>query len=364
MADSIGSVGKGNILPDYGRFDRTAFEEGIRDGGSDRVSISSGRCSDDRATGKAGERKESEPPEQAMPQSEARADENQTPRILIESSDLKRGKGEIIDGFLNDSMGEGQREKIHRRLEKFPAAALELLEKNHLKISDRPLDLGDSDIGRYDSSKDTVRIGRGCYVDYFIDHPGVSSFFAGKYPPAVKAGTQFAFVASAIALFTLPLSLSLAVVGGLTLAPLSMVLLSKIRDRSVKDPLEHEVAHALDVALGRSMSQEGICDAIKSDPSLKHYNHLDENVPFSLKCPEVADLYRKCRDGESSFVTLYAGNRVEEYFAESLRAYLNRTRLGNDASREDLLRKDPAMHGFIERLLADIDSGKYRESTS
>jgi hypothetical protein len=86
----------------------------------------------------------------------------------------------------------------------------------------------------------------------------------------------------------------------------------------------HEFGHALDCALGGGVYRSGID-------------------------PQVRALFANA----SSFVTPYAATGVDEYFAESLRAYVE----ANDdaspwprATRARLRHSDPGMHEFIELL--------------
>jgi hypothetical protein len=86
----------------------------------------------------------------------------------------------------------------------------------------------------------------------------------------------------------------------------------------------HEFGHAIDCALGGGVYRSGID-------------------------PQVRSLFANA----SSFVTPYAATGVDEYFAESLRAYVE----ANDpaspwprATRARLRHADPGMHEFIERL--------------
>ncbi|HZV77837.1 MAG TPA: hypothetical protein VFF63_08785 [Candidatus Babeliales bacterium] len=86
----------------------------------------------------------------------------------------------------------------------------------------------------------------------------------------------------------------------------------------------HEFGHALDCALGGGVYRSGID-------------------------PQVRALFANA----TSFVTPYAATGVDEYFAESLRAYVE----ANDpaspwprATRARLRHGDPGMHEFVERL--------------
>ncbi len=86
----------------------------------------------------------------------------------------------------------------------------------------------------------------------------------------------------------------------------------------------HEFGHALDCALGGGVYRSGID-------------------------PQVRALFA----GASRFVTPYAATGVDEYFAESLRAYVEANDPGSPwprATRVRLHRADPGMYEFVERL--------------
>ena len=88
----------------------------------------------------------------------------------------------------------------------------------------------------------------------------------------------------------------------------------------------HEFGHALDCALGGGVYRSGI------DPRVR-----------ALFCAAHA------------FVTPYAATGLDEYFAESLRAYVDAndpTSVWPPATRERLARIDPAMCAYIEELFA------------
>ena len=96
-----------------------------------------------------------------------------------------------------------------------------------------------------------------------------------------------------------------------------------LRSRSAMT-VAHEFGHALDCALGGGVYRSGID-------------------------PRVRALFANA----AGFVTPYAATGVDEYFAESLRAYVE----ANDpaspwprATRARLRHADPGMHDFVERL--------------
>ncbi len=98
----------------------------------------------------------------------------------------------------------------------------------------------------------------------------------------------------------------------------------------------HEFGHALDCALGGGVYRSGID-------------------------PRVRSLFANA----TTFVTPYAATGVDEYFAESLRAYVE----ANDpaspwprATRARLRHADPGMHEFIE-LLFEHEFGDRLEQT-
>jgi hypothetical protein len=86
----------------------------------------------------------------------------------------------------------------------------------------------------------------------------------------------------------------------------------------------HEFGHALDCALGGGVYRSGID-------------------------PQVRALFANA----TSFVTPYAATGVDEYFAESLRAYVEANDTASPwprATRARLRHGDPGMHEFIELL--------------
>jgi hypothetical protein len=88
----------------------------------------------------------------------------------------------------------------------------------------------------------------------------------------------------------------------------------------------HEFAHALDCALGGGIYRSGVDPRVRS---------LFGNAP--------------------AFVTPYAATGVDEYFAESLRAYVGINDPGSvwpRVTRERLRRIDPAMHDYVDAIFA------------
>jgi hypothetical protein len=86
----------------------------------------------------------------------------------------------------------------------------------------------------------------------------------------------------------------------------------------------HEFGHALDCALGGGVYRSGID-------------------------PQVRTLFANA----VSFITPYAATGVDEYFAESLRAYVEANDSASPwprATRARLRHGDPGMHEFIDRL--------------
>jgi len=86
----------------------------------------------------------------------------------------------------------------------------------------------------------------------------------------------------------------------------------------------HEFAHALDCALGCGVYRSGV------DPRVRT---LFGNAP--------------------AFVTPYAATGVDEYFAESIRAYVeinDPASLWPRATRRRLLRIDPDMHDYVDTI--------------
>jgi hypothetical protein len=86
----------------------------------------------------------------------------------------------------------------------------------------------------------------------------------------------------------------------------------------------HEFAHALDCALGGGVYRSGVD-------------------------PRVRTLFSNA----TAFVTPYAATGVDEYFAESLRAYVGVNDSASAwprATRRRLLRLDPAMHEYVDTI--------------
>ena len=84
----------------------------------------------------------------------------------------------------------------------------------------------------------------------------------------------------------------------------------------------YEFGHALDCALGGGVYRSGVD-------------------------PRVRTLFAKAK----AFVTPYAATGLDAYFAESLRAYVEANDAGSPwprATRERLLRIDPAMYDYVE----------------
>lgn len=102
-----------------------------------------------------------------------------------------------------------------------------------------------------------------------------------------------------------------------------------LRDRAMTMTVAHEFAHALDAVLAEK--------------------------PRSYFSYESAEL-RRCFATASGFVNEYAASGLDEYFAESLRAYVE----VNDSrcawlplTRYELKTRDPRMFELIERLLCE-----------
>jgi hypothetical protein len=93
--------------------------------------------------------------------------------------------------------------------------------------------------------------------------------------------------------------------------------------------IAHEFAHALDCALGRGVYRSGI----------------------------DADI-RNAFANATVFVTPYAASGIDEYFAESVRAYVGVSDPVSHwpmaASRDRLLRVDPAMYGVVKRIFDHV----------
>jgi hypothetical protein len=94
----------------------------------------------------------------------------------------------------------------------------------------------------------------------------------------------------------------------------------------------HEFGHALDCALGGGVYRSGIDGRVRA-------------------------LFASAR----TFITPYAATGVDEYFAESLRAYVeanDRASPWPRATRARLRHTDPAMHDYVEQLFETEFGGR------
>lgn len=259
-------------------------------------------------------------------------------------------KHAIIDAMLEEGVADSQRSKIRRRLSKFPEKILTLLRMGGMTVRERPLNfLIPRDAGSFHADRGEIRIQRGGLVDFFIHHRSLSSALQGYR----SVGVCTALLAIGLLCGAVDGTVALAgFVGG----AFSLLFLGKLRNASASDPLEHEAAHALDFIVGRT-------GQFKEMPVDKRVAgaHAWASLPFSLKSRELLDCYQDClekREG-SRFITKYARGTPMEYFAESVKAYLNSEEGGSDVNRRGLVRSDRHMHRLIERLFQDICSDRH-----
>lgn len=264
----------------------------------------------------------------------------------IAAAERHNARRAIIDGMLDADFSGKKREKIYERLDRYPEGALKLMSDYGVRIQGTPLGIFSTDSGMYYPGSKRIRLARGANVDYFIEHPRVSSFLESKKPLAMMAGLG-AVLTSALLFTGIGGALLAAGAATFALAPFSYFIANMVRERSVKDPLVHETAHALDSALGAM-------EKYKDLPPRVPFPYKTKEIPLSVKSPEIIDCYLACKEGKARFVTDYAGRDPVEYFAESVRAFLNTDSPGENVTRADLLQKDPKMCGIIERLLRDI----------
>ncbi|MGV8122755.1 MAG: hypothetical protein AB2L14_23585 [Candidatus Xenobiia bacterium LiM19] len=278
------------------------------------------------------------------------------PPAREDACDEKGTKQMMIDGMLEGTIPEKDREKIYHRLERYPENALKMINDYGVKISGTPLPILSGDSGMYFPGSRKVRLARGSNVDYFIRHPRLSAFLDSSKPLALLAGLGAA-LGTALIFTALPASLLIAGAAGFALTPFSYFTANLLRERSIKNPLVHETAHALDSALGAASD----FSALPVDSRVT-FNYRTENIPFSMKSAGVIDCYLACKNGKegSRFVTDYAAKDPVEYFAESVRAYLNKDNPGENAERADLEQKDPGMFRLIEGLFRDISMGSLK----
>ncbi len=92
--------------------------------------------------------------------------------------------------------------------------------------------------------------------------------------------------------------------------------------------ITHEFGHALDCALGGGVYRSGI------DPKI-----------------------RQAFSGATMFVTPYAATGIDEYFAESVRAFVGINDPASSwprATRDRLRCCDPTMHAILEGIFAEL----------
>jgi len=275
------------------------------------------------------------------------------PAMSEAASAGSQAKRLIIDGMLDGAFSDRDREKIYCRLERFPENALKLIGDYGVTISSKPLPVLSGDSGMYFPGSRKVMLAPGSNMDFFIEHPRLSAFLDSSKPLALMTGLGLA-LGTAFVFTALPAVVLAAGAAGLAAAPVSYFVSNFLRERSVKDPLVHETAHALDSALGA-------LPGFKDMPidSRVTFPYKTDSIPFSMKSPEVIDCYLACKSGKegSTFVTSYAAKDPVEYFAEGVRAYLNTEKRGENAVRADLEQKDPGMFRLLDRLFGSISKG-------
>lgn len=294
--------------------------------------------------------------------------EKNTGTVLQQDAHSLSDKRAIIDSLTESAMSAAKKEKIIRRLSKYPYSALQMLKQNNVKILDKPLDFLGNAGGIITRRKTTtepapssdkkaidseitmdIKLKKGALFDIFIEHPLLSSVFKGKRSLILSSGVLI----GTLLLFN---PITDAVLLAATLGSMSIALTGQLRINSALDPLEHEAAHALDLSIGAS-------ERYRDTPLDERVKCEDKNkdlaeVPFSYKSGKLLDCFLDCEAGRSGhqFITEYAAQSPMEYFAESVKAYINTERSGSDVSRQDLMKRDPEMYSIIDNLFKEFFS--------
>jgi len=284
-------------------------------------------------------------------------------------------KQEIIQNLIDPGMKPERRAKLAKRLEKYPEAALSLIEEDGASYSKKKSGfIVTKRLGHYTHEGKTIHLANGTLSDFFHRHGGLAKIFRG--------GKSIFFAMTGIGVAVASPFLLPGVLAGLTTAiaapiGLSAVPISWLISAGESDIPIHETAHALDYALGSRGKFKDMEVDERYKQSLERQHRLEDGVlnmpkpapeldpatqPASVKSKEIMDCYLACKDWqnkEAQFLTEYAGTNPKEYFAECVKAYLNTDKRESDISRKDLIEKDPKMFSIVDNLFREINAGVY-----
>ena len=286
-------------------------------------------------------------------------------------------KQKIINSLIDPGMKPERQEALKKRLEKYPEAALRLIQDDGASYSKKKSGfVVTKRLGYYTHEGKTIHLANGTLSDFAKNHKGIAKAFSGSKPALyAMAGVGIA----AASPFVLP-ALAAGVVAacfaplGLASVPVGLLVTAGTTDVPV-----HETGHALDYALGRRGKFKDMKIDDRFTQSLERQRRQDvyngvlnmpkpveklnpENQPASVKSKEIMDCYEACKDWknkDAQFLTDYAGTNPKEYFAECVKAYLNTDTEESDICREDLIKKDPKMYNFVDNLFKEINAGVY-----
>jgi len=284
-------------------------------------------------------------------------------------------KRKIIDNLIDPAMKPERRAKLAERLVKYPEAALRIIKDDGASYSKKKSGfIITKRLGYYTHEGKTIHIANGTLSDFFHRHKVLANALRGGKSILYAMAGIGAAIASP---FVLP-----AVAAGITAAcaapiGLAAVPLSWLVSAGESDIPIHETAHALDYALGKRGEFKDMKIDKRYKKSLERQRRIEDGVlnmpkpapkldpakePASVKSKEIMDCYEACKNWQNKdahFLTEYAGTNPKEYFAESVKAYLNTDKSESDICREDLIKKDPEMFGFIDNLFKKINAGVY-----
>ncbi|MCD4782278.1 MAG: hypothetical protein K8T10_00455 [Candidatus Eremiobacteraeota bacterium] len=305
--------------------------------------------------------------------------DGQTKAIFIEEETPKNPgltrKRKIIENLIDPAMKPERREKLARKLEKYPETALRIIKDDGAGYSKKKSGfIVTKRLGYYTQEDKTIHLANGTLSDFFHRHKGLANALRGGKSILYAMAGIGAAVASPFVLPAMAAGITAAIVApiGLSAVPLSWLVSAGESDIPI-----HETAHALDYALGSRGKFKDMKIDKRYKKSLKNQRRLEDGVlnmpkpapkldpakqPASVKSKEIMDCYEDCKNWQNKdarFLTEYAGTNPKEYFAESVKAYLNTDKSESDICREDLIKKDPKMFSLVDNLFKEINAGVY-----
>lgn len=321
-------------------------------------------------------------------------------------NDSITNKNQLIESMIDDSFSRSNRNDIIKRLGKFPERAIEILYQDKMKIHKAEISpevfeaLKKQNIlvgGGYISQTHDVLLPPTHLGKFFEKFPRLSSMLEKPFLtiPAMLS-TNLLILASTGILVGLSTTVAAPIVGlAGGLAGMGGIFISekfkKINSHNKMSAPEHEFAHALDFALGdndnivnmktdennpKKLPMVGLVvsthntakyklennenSTIPLKPTIVFLDDTGDRIPLSLKSEEILANYVDClskKEG-AEFITPYAATTPMEYFAESVKAYVNTEKKNNKVTRKDLQEKDISMYNYLEKLFNNLPETK------